>query len=160
MVPKGCKAVIDVDLQIYEMKSTHRGRKRLWQDHPVVDAFHRDCAPLRCGRQDLLRINSRDVDVTGLSREENEAGMEIHPTSYSEGSMSDSIGTQIKGTFGTSSEHVKGRSAPKSSNWRTKRILELGLPKNVSMSIRHMSGNAPACDFRFGIDLNPRSDRR
>jgi peptide/nickel transport system ATP-binding protein len=134
------KAVNDVDMQIYENEIYGiAGESGCGKTTLLKTLFNEVVPPLRLiDGKIYYRINSDEVDVTGMSSEEKRKLRMEYISYIPQGSMSVfNPVLKIKGAFADFiGSHVNGQSRAGIFELARKRILELGLPKNVLTSCR------------------------
>jgi peptide/nickel transport system ATP-binding protein len=132
---KIAKAVNDVDLQIYENEIYGiAGESGCGKTTLLKALFNEVVPPLRLiDGKIYYRINSNEVDVTKISPEEKRKLRMEYISYIPQGSMSVfNPVLKIKGTYEDFiSSHVNGQSREEIFELARKRILELGLPKNI-----------------------------
>ena len=132
---KTAKAVNDVDLQIYENEIYGiAGESGCGKTTLLKTLFNEIVPPLRLiDGKIYYRINSDEVDVTTMSAEETRKLRMEYISYIPQGSMSVfNPVLKIKGTYEDFiGSHLNGQSREEIFELAHKRILELGLPKNV-----------------------------
>ena len=132
---KTAKAVNDVDLQIYENEIySIAGESGCGKTTLLKALFNEIVPPLRLiDGKIYYRIHGREVDATAMNAEEKRKLRMEYISYIPQGSMSVfNPVLKIKGTYQDFiASHVDGRSREKIFELAYRRILELGLPKNV-----------------------------
>src|SRR5215216_3261534 len=132
---KTAKAVNDVNLEIYENEIYGiAGESGCGKTTLLKTLFNEVVPPLRLIDGKLhYRINSQEIDVTKMSAEEKRKLRMEYISYIPQGSMSVfNPVLKIKGTYEDFiGSHVNGQSREAIFELARKRILELGLPKNV-----------------------------
>jgi peptide/nickel transport system ATP-binding protein len=159
---KIAKAVNDVDLEIYENEIYGiAGESGCGKTTLLKTLFNEVVPPLRLTDGKLYyRINGDEVDVTRIgAREKRKLRME-YISFIPQGSMSVfNPVLKIKGTFADFiGSHVHGQSRAAIFELADKRILELGLPKNVLDVYPHQlsGGMRQRVTIALASSLNPR----
>jgi peptide/nickel transport system ATP-binding protein len=159
---KIAKAVNDVDLKIYENEIYGiAGESGCGKTTLLKTLFNEVVPPLRLTDGRLYyRINGDEVDVTRISsREKRKLRME-YISFIPQGSMSVfNPVLKIKGAFADFiGSHVNGQSRSAIFELARKRILELGLPKNVLDVYPHQlsGGMRQRVTIALASSLNPR----
>jgi peptide/nickel transport system ATP-binding protein len=133
------KAVNDVELQIYENEIYGiAGESGCGKTTLLKTLFNEIVPPLRLMDGKLYyRINSDEVDVTRMRSEEKRKLRMEYISFIPQGSMSVfNPVLKVKGAFADFiGSHISVQNRAEIFELARKRILELGLPKNVSMSI-------------------------
>jgi peptide/nickel transport system ATP-binding protein len=129
------KAVNDVDMQIYENEIYGiAGESGCGKTTLLKALFNEVVPPLRLiDGKIYYRINSDEVDVTRMSPEEKRKLRMEYISYIPQGSMSVfNPVLKIKGTYEDFiGSHINGQSGAEIFELARKRILELGLPKNI-----------------------------
>lgn len=129
------KAVNDVDIQIYENEIYGiAGESGCGKTTLLKALFNEIVPPLRLiDGKIYYRINSDEVDVTGMGPEEKRKLRMEYISYIPQGAMSVfNPVLKIRGTYEDFiRSHVNGQSHAEIFELARKRILELGLPKNV-----------------------------
>ena len=156
------KAVNDVDLQIYENEIYGiAGESGCGKTTLLKTLFNELVPPLRLIEGKLYyRIDGEEVDVTGMSQEEKRKLRMDYISFIPQGSMSVfNPVVKIKGTYADFiGSHVDGQSSEEIFELARKRILELGLPKNVLDVYPHQlsGGMRQRVTIALAASLNPR----
>jgi peptide/nickel transport system ATP-binding protein len=159
---KIAKAVNDVDLKIYENEIYGiAGESGCGKTTLLKTLFNEIVPPLRLiDGKIYYRINSDDVDVTRISAVEKRKLRMEFISFIPQGSMSVfNPVLKIKGTFADFiGSHVDGQSRAGIFELARKRILELGLPKNVLDVYPHQlsGGMRQRVTIALASTLNPR----
>ncbi len=159
---KIAKAVNDVDLKIYENEIYGiAGESGCGKTTLLKTLFNEIVPPLRLiDGKIYYRINSDEVDVTGLSPEEKRKLRMDYISYIPQGSMSVfNPVLKIKAAFADFiGSHVSGQSRAGIFELARKRILELGLPKNVLDVYPHQlsGGMRQRVTIALAASLNPR----
>ena len=159
---KIAKAVNDVDMQIYENEIYGiAGESGCGKTTLLKTLFNEIVPPLRLiDGKIFYRINFNEVDVTGMSSEEKRQLRMEYISFIPQGSMSVfNPVLKIKGTFADFiGSHVYGQSSDGIFELARKRILELGLPKNVLDVYPHQlsGGMRQRVTIALAASLNPR----
>jgi peptide/nickel transport system ATP-binding protein len=129
------KAVNDVDMQIYENEIYGiAGESGCGKTTLLKVLFNEIVPPLRLiDGKIYYRINSVEVDVTGMSAEEKRKLRMEYISYIPQGSMSVfNPVLKIKGTYEDFiGSHLNGQSRAEIFELARKQIVELGLPKNI-----------------------------
>jgi peptide/nickel transport system ATP-binding protein len=156
------KAVNDVDLQIYENEIYGiAGESGCGKTTLLKTLFNEIVPPLRLiDGKIYYRINSDEVDITRMSTVEKRKLRMEYISFIPQGSMSVfNPVLKIKGTFADFiGSHVNGQSRAKIFELARKRILELGLPKNVLDVYPHQlsGGMRQRVTIALAALMNPR----
>ncbi len=158
---KVVKAVNDVNLQIYENEIYGiAGESGCGKTTLLKTLFNEVVPPLRLvGGRLFYRINDQEVDVTDLSAEEKRKLRMDYISFIPQGSMSVfNPVIKIKSTFEDFiGSHVNGQSRQEIFELAYKRILELGLPRNVLDVYPHQlsGGMRQRVTIALASSLNP-----
>jgi peptide/nickel transport system ATP-binding protein len=159
---KTAKAVNDVNLQIYENEIYGiAGESGCGKTTLLKALFNEIAPPLRLidGRI-YYRINGTEVDVTRISAEEKRKLRMTYISYIPQGSMSVfNPVLKIRGTYEDFiGSHVSGQSRAEIFELARKRILELGLPKNVLDVYPHQlsGGMRQRVTIALAALMNPR----
>jgi peptide/nickel transport system ATP-binding protein len=161
-IQKTVKAVNDVDLQIYENEIYGiAGESGCGKTSLLKALFNEFVPPLRLiDGKIYYRTNAVEVDVSGMSAEEKRKLRMEYISYIPQGSMSVfNPVLKIKGTYEDFiGSHVKGQSRKEIFELAHKRILELGLPKNVLDVYPHQlsGGMRQRVTIALASSLNPR----
>ena len=156
------KAVNDVEMQIYENEVYGiAGESGCGKTTLLKTLFNEVVPPLRLIDGKLYyRINADEVDVTGMSAEEKRKLRMEYISYIPQGSMSVfNPVLKIKGAFEDFiGSHVNGQSREEIFELAHKRILELGLPKNILEVYPHQlsGGMRQRVTIALAASLNPR----
>ncbi len=156
------KAVNDVDMQIYENEIYGiAGESGCGKTTLLKTLFNEIVPPLRLiDGKIYYRIHSDEVDVTSLSPEEKRKLRMEYISYIPQGSMSVfNPVLKIKGTYEDFiSSHVNVQSRAEVFELARKRILELGLPKNVLDVYPHQlsGGMRQRVTIALAALMNPR----
>ncbi len=159
---KTVKAVNDVDMQIYENEIYGiAGESGCGKTTLLKVLFNEIVPPMRLiGGKLFYRINSNEVDVTGMSAEEKRKLRMQYISFIPQGSMSVlNPVLKIKGTYADFiGSHVSGQSREEIFELARQRIIELGLPKNVLDAYPHQlsGGMRQRVTIALASSLNPR----
>lgn len=158
---KTVKAVNDVNLQIYENEIYGiAGESGCGKTTLLKTLFNEVVPPLRLidGKM-FYRINGQEVDVTHISAEEKRKLRMEYISFIPQGSMSVfNPVIKIKGTFADFiGSHVNGQSRQDILEVAHKRIMELGLPRNVLDVYPHQlsGGMRQRVTIALASSLNP-----
>lgn len=158
---KTVKAVNDVNLQIYENEIYGiAGESGCGKTTLLKTLFNEVVPPLRLidGKM-FYRINGQEVDVTHISAEEKRKLRMEYISFIPQGSMSVfNPVIKIKGTFADFiGSHVNGQSRKDILELAHKRIMELGLPRNVLDVYPHQlsGGMRQRVTIALASSLNP-----
>jgi peptide/nickel transport system ATP-binding protein len=156
------KAVNDVDLQIYENEIySIAGESGCGKTTLLKALLNEITPPLRLiDGKIYYRINYSEVDVTAMSVEEKRRLRMKYISYVPQGSMSVfNPVLKIKGTFADFiGSHIYGQSREEIFELARKRILELGLPKNILEVYPHQlsGGMRQRVTIALASSLNPR----
>jgi peptide/nickel transport system ATP-binding protein len=156
------QAVNDVDLQIYEDEIYGiAGESGCGKTTLLKALFNEIVPPLRLiDGKIYYRISADDVDVTGMSAEEKRQLRMEYISYIPQGSMSVfNPVMKIKGAFEDFiGSHRDGQSRAEIFELARKRILELGLPKNILEVYPHQlsGGMRQRVTIALASSLNPR----
>ncbi len=159
---KTVQAVNDVDLQIYENEIYSIAGESGCGKSTLLKALYNEIVPpLRLiDGKIYYRINSDEVDVTGLSKEEKRRLRMEYISYIPQGSMSVfNPVLKIKGTYQDFiGSHVDRQNRDKIFELAYQRILELGLPKNVLEVYPHQlsGGMRQRVTIALAALMNPR----
>jgi peptide/nickel transport system ATP-binding protein len=159
---KVVQAVNDVDLQIYENEIYGiAGESGCGKTTLLKTLFNEVVPPLRLIDGKLYyRINADEVDVTTMSAEQKRKLRMEYIAYIPQGSMSVfNPVLKIKGTYEDFiGSHVNGQSRAEIFELARRRILELGLPKNVLEVYPHQlsGGMRQRVTIALASSLNPR----
>jgi peptide/nickel transport system ATP-binding protein len=159
---KIAKAVNDVDMQIYENEIYGiAGESGCGKTTLLKVLFNEIVPPLRLiGGKIYYRINTGEVDVTEMSAEQKRKLRMEYISFIPQGSMSVlNPVLKIKGTYEDFiGSHVNGQSRAEIFELARKRILELGLPKNILDVYPHQlsGGMRQRVTIALASSLNPR----
>ncbi len=159
---KVVQAVNDVNLEIYEDEIYGiAGESGCGKTTLLKTLFNEIVPPLRLiDGKIYYRINSEDVDVTGLSAEEKRKLRMEYISYIPQGSMSVfNPVLKINGTFEDFiGSHVKVQNRAEIFELARQRIFELGLPKNVLDVYPHQlsGGMRQRVTIALAASLNPR----
>ena len=156
------KAVNDVDMQIYENEIYGiAGESGCGKTTLLKTLFNEIVPPLRLIEGKIYyRINSEEVDVTGMSVEEKRKLRMEYISYIPQGSMSVfNPVLKIKGIYEDFiGSHVNGQTRDEIFELARKRILELGLPQNILDVYPHQlsGGMRQRVTIALAASLNPR----
>jgi peptide/nickel transport system ATP-binding protein len=159
---KVVQAVNDVNLEIYENEIYGiAGESGCGKTTLLKTLFNEVAPPLRIVEGKVYyRINSDDVDVTGLSAEEKRKLRMEYISYIPQGSMSVfNPVLKVKGAFEDFiGSHNTGQSREEIFELARKRVLELGLPNNVLDVYPHQlsGGMRQRVTIALAASLNPR----
>jgi peptide/nickel transport system ATP-binding protein len=159
---KIAKAVNDVDMRIYENEIYGiAGESGCGKTTLLKALFNEIVPPLRLVDGKIYyRINSEEVDVSRINAEEKRKLRMEYISYIPQGSMSVfNPVLKIKGTYEDFiGSHVSGRSREEIFELARKRILELGLPKNILDVYPHQlsGGMRQRVTIALAALMNPR----